>query len=213
MCLKKTLLIEASADNVIVGLWIDEKRNDLRIYPSARTVSELLVPYIEQILKDFGLKPLELEKIVVGSGPGSFTGVRIAVTVAKMLALDTTEIYGVSSLSIGCVNFLDCEGAYVMPLIDARSKSVFAGVYKVEDGKLMLVEKEDVYTISQVEMLTDKYKGNLKVVSLSNNLSLPDGIELEFFDLDKTVFKKLLLLNTMYETTAKTLEPKYLKGV
>ena len=70
-----------------------------------RNHSVRAMPSIEAILKECGLKPKDLDKIVVAKGPGSYTGVRIGVTIAKTLAWSLgIPLSGVSSLEALALN-------------------------------------------------------------------------------------------------------------
>lgn len=87
-----------------------------------------LMPAIDFLMAQVGLKPKDLDRIAVAKGPGSYTGLRIAVTTAKTLtySLDI-ELVGVSSLQTMAKN-LDTS-SLVVPLMDARRKNVYAGAY------------------------------------------------------------------------------------
>jgi tRNA threonylcarbamoyladenosine biosynthesis protein TsaB len=93
-----------------------------------------LIPAIESALLEAGVRRAELAGIVVGSGPGSFTGVRIAAATAKGLAHALgLPLWAFSSLEAGAA----AEGAeastrYV--LFDARGDRVYAACYRVEPG-------------------------------------------------------------------------------
>lgn len=101
--------------------------------------SKKLMPAIEDLFKQVGATPQQLDRIVVAEGPGSYTGVRIGVTVAKMLAWTLgKELVGISSLAVIAQN-IEEEGL-IIPLFDARRETVFAGVY---DGKSHDVVLED----------------------------------------------------------------------
>src|SRR5690625_7282069 len=66
-------------DTELIGQTVTKVNNDH---------SSRLMPAIVELMKDNNMKPEALEKIVVGAGPGAFTGIRIGVTVAKSLSLD-----------------------------------------------------------------------------------------------------------------------------
>jgi len=76
------------------------------------------MPAIEKLMHDCDMKPVDLDKIVVAKGPGSYTGVRIGVTIAKTLAWTLNiPISGVSSLEVLAANGNVFLG-YICPLFD-----------------------------------------------------------------------------------------------
>ncbi len=81
-----TLFISTYSDIITIGLLNDGKEIIKKEKKSLRGHSELIVPTIDEILKENNLTPKELNEIIVVSGPGSFTGVRLGITVAKTLA-------------------------------------------------------------------------------------------------------------------------------
>ena len=92
-----------------------------------------IIPSIRRVLEKGSVEPAELAGIVVGEGPGSFTGVRVAAATAKGLArgLDV-PLWAVSSLAAGAVGDLGAGGAGVRyVLFDARAERVYAACYGV----------------------------------------------------------------------------------
>ncbi|WP_456272658.1 tRNA (adenosine(37)-N6)-threonylcarbamoyltransferase complex dimerization subunit type 1 TsaB [Bacillus sp. AK031] len=125
--------IALSSDNEIIGEFITniKKNHSLRAMPA-----------VEMLMKECGVAPCELDKIVVANGPGSYTGVRIGVTLAKTLAWSLgIPVAAVSSLAV-----LASSGRYynglIAPLFDARRGQLYTGLYKFQDGKLQCM-KED----------------------------------------------------------------------
>ena len=91
-----------------------------------------LMPAIDFLMKSVDLKPTDLDRISVAQGPGSYTGLRVAVATAKTLAYTLNiELVGVSSL-YALAAVADFDGL-VVPVIDARRNNVYAGFYK--DGQ------------------------------------------------------------------------------
>lgn len=87
------------------------------------------MPAIDFLMTNAGLQPEDLDRIAVAQGPGSYTGLRIAVTTAKTLASTLNiDLVGVSSLAAIAAN-VDVAGK-VVPLIDARRQNVYAGIYE-----------------------------------------------------------------------------------
>lgn len=97
------------------------------------THSESVLPEIHQVLTDCGLDASDLQAVVVGGGPGSFTGVRIAASLAKgMCHARGLELFSFSSLAAVAVG-AGCDGP-VCALFDARRGQVYAAGYRVGDG-------------------------------------------------------------------------------
>ncbi|MGN7478684.1 tRNA (adenosine(37)-N6)-threonylcarbamoyltransferase complex dimerization subunit type 1 TsaB [Solibacillus silvestris] len=95
------------------------------------------MPAIEEAIKKAGLIPGNIEAIAVSEGPGSYTGVRIGVTLAKTLAWSLQKpLVGISSLKVLAANARVADYA-ICSLIDARRQNVYAGVY--EGGTLNTV--------------------------------------------------------------------------
>ncbi|KMK71971.1 tRNA (adenosine(37)-N6)-threonylcarbamoyltransferase complex dimerization subunit type 1 TsaB [Bacillus safensis] len=100
------------------------------------------MPTVEALMKECGVAPSELSKIVVAKGPGSYTGVRIGVTIAKTLAWTLSiPISAVSSLEALAANGQYFDG-YISPLFDARRGQVYTGLYTFEKGKIKEVEPD-----------------------------------------------------------------------
>lgn len=99
--------------------------------------SVFVMPVIESLLKVAKWQASDLDRIVVADGPGSYTGIRIAVTTAKTLAATLNiELVGVSSLAVIAQNILQAhQDVNVIAVFDARRHNVFAGGYQIADGK------------------------------------------------------------------------------
>ena len=95
-----------------------------------------LMPAIDFLMASLDWTPKDLDRIVVAEGPGSYTGLRIAVATAKTLAHTLNiELVGMSSL-LALVPYQQ-EGLFV-PLMDARRNNVYAGFY--ENAKSVMPE-------------------------------------------------------------------------
>jgi len=94
------------------------------------THSETVLPEIDRLLGACGLGPSDLRAVVVGGGPGSFTGVRIAASLAKGIChARGLDLYSYSSLA-GVAAGADCEGP-VCAMFDARRGQVYAAGYRI----------------------------------------------------------------------------------
>ena len=95
-----------------------------------------LMPAIDFLMASLDLTPKDLDRIVVAEGPGSYTGLRIAVATAKTLAHTLNiELVGMSSLMALVPSQ---QVGLVVPLMDARRNNVYAGFY--ENAKPVMPE-------------------------------------------------------------------------
>jgi tRNA threonylcarbamoyladenosine biosynthesis protein TsaB len=125
----KVLAIDTS--NLVMGIAVLDEGKVLGEYITnlKKNHSIRVMPAIEEVLKETGVKPADLDRIVVAKGPGSYTGVRIGVTIAKTLAWTLKkELTGVSSLEVLAQIGKYFDG-YTVPLFDARRTQVFTGLY------------------------------------------------------------------------------------
>ncbi|MFT3656871.1 tRNA threonylcarbamoyladenosine biosynthesis protein TsaB [Bacillus sp. B01(2024)] len=115
------------------------------------------MPAVNSLLEDCGLKPQDLTKIAVAKGPGSYTGVRIGVTLAKTLAWSLKlPISAVSSLEVLAANGRHFQGL-ICPLFDARRGQVYTGLYEYQDGRLQSVlPDQNVLLTDWLGMLKEK---------------------------------------------------------
>jgi len=85
---------------------------------------------LDFLLSSTGKKISDLEGLCIGTGPGSFTGLRIGLTAARTLAqVRELPIVGVSSLDLLAYN-LSSTGAWLVPVIDARRQRVYTALYR-----------------------------------------------------------------------------------
>lgn len=92
-----------------------------------RKHSEKLLPLIKQFFQLLEIEIEALDGIAVATGPGSFTGLRIGITTAKMLSrIFSIPVKGVSTLEIIAAGL---EAKYILPLLDARRERVYYAFY------------------------------------------------------------------------------------
>ena len=101
-------------------------------------LSEYTLPRIEEMLNVKGIKPDEINKIIVVNGPGSFTGIRIGLTIAKTLAwAKNIPIVPISSLEAMALSS-DGDYDYVVPAIDARRNYLYASIYDTKNSSFII---------------------------------------------------------------------------
>ena len=95
--------------------------------------SQALLPAVDAALRMSGIGPDGISCLVVGAGPGSFTGVRIGASLAKgWVASRETTLYAYSSLLAVAAGLGAAE--VVCPLFDARREEVYAACYRIAEG-------------------------------------------------------------------------------
>jgi tRNA threonylcarbamoyladenosine biosynthesis protein TsaB len=92
--------------------------------------SEQLHPFIEEVLKESGLKSSSLSAIAISKGPGSYTGLRIGVSAAKGLcfALDLPLI-ALNTLEIMVQPYEVSPYSFIIPMLDARRMEVYTAIF------------------------------------------------------------------------------------
>lgn len=154
-----------------------------------RTHSETLVPMIEDLLKYLGLSINDIDLFAVGIGPGSFTGIRIGMTIAKTLAQVTKkEIVGVSTLEAIAIH---ARAKYIMPVIDARGGRIYYAIFNenmericedtlafAEDLTPNLDDYEDLYILGDYtdEIKAELEDSNASFASIINNNQIARGV-------------------------------------
>ncbi|MGG4170101.1 tRNA (adenosine(37)-N6)-threonylcarbamoyltransferase complex dimerization subunit type 1 TsaB [Rossellomorea vietnamensis] len=128
------------------------------------------MPAIERLLKDCGVEAKELTKIVVANGPGSYTGVRIGVTLAKTLAWSLNiPLIPVSSLATLASSGRYFSG-YIVPLFDARRGQVYTGLYEFHGDRLVCVEEDR--NIMLDEWVTTLKESDKDLLFVGNDVSI-----------------------------------------
>lgn len=105
-----------------------------------------ILPTVEQVINDAQLSLSDIDVIVYGRGPGSFTGVRIGISIAQGLAFGLDKkMVGVSTLQAMAQEALDKDNSEsVYCAIDARMGEVYFAHYVNDNGLMVLQGKEEV---------------------------------------------------------------------
>lgn len=136
-----SLLLDSSNVDLCVGI-IGEGIQDFTIYEAWQTQSEYMIQEIDKLLTKHSLTKDDIRDIIVTIGPGSYTGVRISLTIAKVASLALNiPLYTVSSLHV-----LKKDEDYSICLMNARSARSYIGVYKGSECILkdQVMKNEDV---------------------------------------------------------------------
>lgn len=142
-----TLFLDTSTSKLILSIFKDNECLYYNEMENSNDLSSKVLPLIKESLEQNSLLIDNIDKIIVVNGPGSFTGVRVGVTIAKTLAWAKNIIINtVSSLEVLATTKVDTK--YIVPLIDARRDAFYAGMYDI-NGKVII---EDSY-ISRIDLM------------------------------------------------------------
>jgi len=195
-----TLFIDTSSSDVSIALVKDNNilSSITKNLPNQHSI--YTTSYIDKVLKETSLEPKDIDKIMVVNGPGSFTGVRIGVTIAKVFAyILKKDIICLSSLKIRAIssNHNTC-----LSIINANRNNYYIGLYDKDNNEI--IEEQ----FNNKEFLIDIInKYNPSIVSESN-LTI-DDITIEKTPLD---IVKIVNYYKDYPTTNPHLVvPNYLK--
>lgn len=150
----KLLAIDTVTEACSVALMHDDEiRECYEVTP--RGHSQRVLPMVEELLSQAGLKPAQLDAVVMDRGPGSFTGVRIGVSVVQGLAfaLDLPVISISSLAALAQAAYREQGREQVLAVIDARMGEVYWGYYQLNQGRMCLLAEE---AVSQVAMINQQ---------------------------------------------------------
>ena len=140
-----------------------------------QSLSEVALPRIVSMFEDTKLSPKDIDKIIVVNGPGSFTGIRIGITIAKIYAwslnIPITTIYSLEAMAIS-----SDKDTYHVPILNARRGYVYTAIYDkdykevLKPCHILLTELQDkLKDINDYEFISNDEFDDLKLESYSPN--------------------------------------------
>jgi len=123
-----------------------------------KTHSEKLMPLIEELMKELGIKLQEIDVIAVSEGPGSYTGLRIGAAIAKSMAYAADiPIVNIPTMKSMAGNICDMD-KLIVPIMDAKAGRVYTGIYKWENDNLVAVKKQFPCNMDELIELLNTYE-------------------------------------------------------
>ena len=178
----------------------------------SKTHSESLVPMIETLLSLLGMTIKDIDKFIIAQGPGSFTGLRIGMTVAKTLAqIEKKDLITISTLKAMAAGSTSKRAK--LPLIDARSTRVYGALY---DENLEEIIPENLYEIDDLARMVNEKGLEIEMIGLLNDKYFDkfENAKKGPININNCIGKSLIRLCQEENTIAKELyqiSPNYLR--
>ena len=205
----KILAFDSTAKVASVAVSENEKILAQYSIDNGLTQSELLLPMAEDILKSLGISFNDIDAYAVSVGPGSFTGVRIGVSLVKGLAFGRNiPCIEVSTIEALAENLCGIDGI-VFPCMDARRSQLYNAAFdSTKDGITRLCEDR---AISLEELAAEITEIKDRSVYLCGD---GYGVAKSFLEKKEISVKEtpMLLINENAASVAKVAYKKYLAG-
>ncbi len=157
----KRLVIDSATKHLYVALFEDFKCIEKYYQEGKNDHSVKLMIELDRILTSNHLKVKDIDEIYVGVGPGSYTGLRVGVVVAKMFGWNNNiPVYTVSSLAL-MASSANVEGL-VLPEIDARRGNSFLALYEMKKTIMAIKDNEQ---LTNLEEYKNQIIGDFTVLS------------------------------------------------
>ncbi len=178
----KILYIDTTTSYLYGALWIDNKVEESVNIKLGKDLSVFTLQKISEMFEHAKMNPKEIDKIIVVNGPGSFTGIRIGVTIAKTYAYSLKkEISTISSLQAMALSSKK-ETEYKIPIIDARRDYVYAAIY---DNNNLPVLRDQYLSRQALLCAIDNLPGEYSVIT-------NDEIEIDHIEEYTPNFQKII---------------------
>jgi len=200
------LFFDTSSDLLKVSLIKDNKIIFDKELHTKNDHSSYLVPTIDEAFKSNNIDFKELDEIIVGNGPGSFTGTRISIAVAKTYAFSfNIPVYMISSLE---ELIYDNDGYdFYVPIIEEKKDNLYFSIFDKDKKRVM----DDTYSGTEyMYKKLEELDGKILLISLSNK-------EYEKYDTLKASINALNIMKNIDVNNEKVnphlLKPNYIKKI
>ena len=164
------LCIETGTDICSVGIARDGELVSLRESAEGRDHAKHVGVFVDELLRETGIAPDELDAVAVGMGPGSYTGLRIGVSFAKglcygmqipLVAIGSLDALAEVAIEDNEAGILDVEAwneALLCPMVDARRMEVYTRLYNAKgepqsDVKAEIINEESFASVRATKQL------------------------------------------------------------
>ena len=164
----RILYIDTTSNYLYSALLLNDKITGEIKEDLGKDLSVFTLNKIKEMLDNNNLTPSDIDKILVVNGPGSFTGIRIGVTIAKTMAYSLNKpISTISALEAMAISSTK-DTDYKVSVIDARRGYVFAGIY---DNEYNQVLKNQYMSLEVLKCVINELPGTYSIIT-NNKLDL-----------------------------------------
>lgn len=198
----KILYLDTTSNFLYSAVWEDGKVLDSINQQLDKDLSVFTLSKISEMLSNCHIEPQEIDKIIVVNGPGSFTGIRVGVTNAKVFAYSLkTKISTIYSLQAMALSSKE-EKDYYVPVIDARRGYVYTAVY---DKNNIPIIKEQYTSMNALKCALEALPGDYQIIT-------NDNLDFENKEDYSPNFKKIIdTYKEKEESNPHAVNPVYLK--
>ena len=172
-----SLFIDTSSYFLTVAIISDNKFLSLKQSIKGDTLSDNIFIYIKGCFDEANVKPNDIDKIFVINGPGSFTGIRVGVTIAKTMAwalkipvvpLSSLELLATTPISKDIIiPYIDARRGYVYGAIyDSNLEAIFSGKHIYIDNLLKMIPINKTYDFVSYDDLTEHIEPKIDILRL-----------------------------------------------
>ena len=152
------LSIETSTSNLSLTLLINNRVINKVSIQMKNDLSELIIPTIKKFIKDNSITLLNISLLVVGCGPGSFTGIRAVISAAKGIYLSNKhmKIIGINSLAgLAMSALIEAKNRniqYIIASIDTKRDDLFLQLFRVNNCNEKLLPFSAINSIQPIKL-------------------------------------------------------------
>ena len=219
--LNMIICLETATNLCSVALCDNTGVISLRESSEGKSHASMLTVFIEEILRENGIRARDLDAVAVSKGPGSYTGLRIGVSVAKgiayaaslpLIGIDTTlsMFWGLAGNRKS-----DQEATLYCPMLDARRMEVYFAIYDIDGNTIKDISAEIIsedsfsnFPVAQKTIFFGDGAAKCKELIKRKNIYFADDFRISATDMHAPVFKAFKALD--FEDVA-YFEPFYLK--
>lgn len=195
----KSIAIDTSAKTVSVAIFDDDKLLAESFFNTGFTHSQTLLPIIDFCLNILKTDINQITELIVTSGPGSFTGLRIGLATIKGLAISQNLIckavstietlaYNLKNYSFMNINLKNkISRVIICPALDARCNQVYTGIFELINNQIIRLEEDMAISVDDLKIKLKKFEN--EVIFL-----LGDGADLCYNNF-KNNFKNIKLVS------------------